>query len=258
VPQITAAEFRSLTYPGESFGLDTGLTWIHQLAHQEESPVARLVSQVRAPGAVRPAFRHLPIGDADEAAVGRPVPFFRDWLAHNQPGNEWCQPVDYTGTVSQVTVPVHLLGGWYDISWQQTIADYARQRQADRQPYLPIGPWAHTSPALCAAALRESITWFSARRAGERGRLRKSPVRALVMGANEWSDLPEWPPAGYLAQRCHLQPGTVSDLGASDCCCRSHLFCSQTMPAADLFARSLKAHLQADGALVTVENEHTD
>ena len=116
VPQITAAEFRSLTYPGESFGLDTGLTWIHQLAHQEESPVARLVSQVLAPGALRPAFRHLPLWDADEAAVGKPVPFFRDWLAHNQPGDEWWQPVDFSGTVSQVTVPVHLLGGWRDIS----------------------------------------------------------------------------------------------------------------------------------------------
>ncbi len=115
-PQITASEFRSLTYPGESFALDTGLTWIHQLAHQEESPVAGLVSLVRATATLRPAFRHLPLGDADEVAVGKPVPFFRDWLAHNEPGDEWWQPVDFSGTVSQVTVPVHLLGGWRDIS----------------------------------------------------------------------------------------------------------------------------------------------
>lgn len=62
-------------------------------------------------------------------------------------------------------------------------------------------------PALFAAALRESIAWFRAHLLGERSRLRQSPVRVLIMGTNEWRDLPEWPPAGYGAQRWHLQAG---------------------------------------------------
>ena len=34
--QVTAATIRNLIYPGQSFGLDTALTWIQQVGHQEE------------------------------------------------------------------------------------------------------------------------------------------------------------------------------------------------------------------------------
>lgn len=205
--QITASEFRSPTYAGESFWLDTSLTWVYLVSHQEGSPVAAFVAQARAAGALRPALRRLPLRGADEVAVGKPVPFFRDWLEHNEPGDEWWKPVDFSGAVSEVTAPVHLLGGWYDIFLPQTVADYARLRQAGRRPYLTIGPWAHTSQTMFPAILRESVVWFRAHLLGDRGGLREAPVRVFVMGADEWKDFPEWPPAGHQAQRWRLQPG---------------------------------------------------
>lgn len=205
-PQITASEFRSLVYPGESFGLDTSLTWIYLLRHQEDSPLAAFVAQARASSALdaSSAFRRLPLRETDELATGKPVSFFRDWLEHNEPGDEWWQPVDFSKTVSNVAAPVHLLGGWYDIFLPHTLADYNRLRQAGRQPYLTIGPWAHTSPGLFPSMLRESLAWFRANLLGDRSGLRESPVRVFVMGANQWRDFPEWPP-NYRTQRWHLQ-----------------------------------------------------
>ena len=205
-PQITTSEFRSMIYPGESFGLDTGLTWIYLLSHQEAPPMAALVAQARASSALlaSAAFRRLPLLKTDEAATGKPVTFFRDWLAHNEPGDEWWQPVDFSETVSNVTAPVHLLGGWYDIFLPQTLADYSRLRRAGRHPYLTIGPWTHTHLAMFPFLLRESIIWFRAHLLGDRSGLRESPVRVFVMGANQWRDFPEWPPT-YQAQRWHLQ-----------------------------------------------------
>jgi putative CocE/NonD family hydrolase len=211
VPQITASEFRSLTYAGESFGLDSTLTWIYLMRHQEDPPLAGLVASIRTAGILRTAFNHLPLREVDEIATGKPVLFFREWLEHNAPGDEWWKPIDWSGSVSKVAAPVHLIGGWYDIFLPHTIADYARLQQAGRQPYLTVGPWAHTHFGVMLTAVRQSIIWCRAHLLDDRSRLRQSPVRVWVMGANQWKDFLAWPPAGYLEQRWHLHPGKHLD-----------------------------------------------
>lgn len=205
VTQITASEFRSPTYAGESFWLDTALTWVYIVTHQEDPPLAGLLAQVRSNRTMLPAFKRLPLCEADEVAVGKPVPFFRDWLKHNAPGDEWWQEVDFSKRVSEVTAPVHLLGGWYDIFLPQTIADYRRLRQSGRQPYLTIGPWPHTDLKWMPIATRESINWLRAHLLGDGSALREKPVRIYVMGAGEWREYAEWPPAGFPEQRWFLQ-----------------------------------------------------
>ena len=202
---ITSSEFRSVTYPGGSFGLDTGLTWINQISNQEKSPVAALLAVARATRTLRPVFGHLPLSAIDAAAVHRPVPFFRDWLAHTEPGDAWWAPVDFSAQVRQVTAPVHQFGGWYDIFLPHTLADYARLRQAGHQPYLTIGPWTHTDMRGLGTMLRESIIWCRAQVLGDRSQLRQTPVRLFVMGADEWREYPDWPPAGYRPQRWRFQ-----------------------------------------------------
>lgn len=204
---ITSSEFRTLTYPGESFGLDTALTWINLMAHQEEGGLAALWSQMQGAKKLKPFHNHLPLNTIDEAAVGKPVSYFRDWLAHNEPGDEWWKPVDFSELVSKVAAPVHQLGGWYDIFLPHTLADYARLKQGGHQPYLTIGPWSHADFGGLGRMLRESIIWSRAQLLGDKSRLRQSPVQVYVMGANEWRDFPDWPPAGYRPQRWHLQQG---------------------------------------------------
>jgi uncharacterized protein len=207
--QISSSEFRSLFYPGESFGLDTGLTWIQLVAHQEDSFLRRLLDTRRHAKEMQAAAMHLPLRDTDRIVAGKTVGFYQDWLEHNTPGDPWWKPVDFSDTVGAVTVPVHLSGGWYDIFLPQILADYTRLRQAGKRPYLTIGPWAHTSPAMFPVMLRESLAWFRTHLLGEQGLLREAPVRVFVMGRNQWRSLPDWPPAGYTAQRWFLQPGNA-------------------------------------------------
>lgn len=207
-PQITSSKFRDLVYPGESFGLDTGLTWIHLMRHQEDSPLAAFLAQARSASTLLAsrAFSHLPLREVDGLATGGPVPFFKDWLEHNSPTDEWWRPVDFSETLAHIAAPVHLLGGWYDIFLPQTLDDYRRLRQAGRQPYLTVGPWAHTTPTMFSFMVRESLAWFRAHLLGDRSSLRERPVRVFVMGLNQWRDFPEWPP-NYRAERWHLQKG---------------------------------------------------
>ena len=201
---ITSSDFRPPTYTGGAFGLDTALTWIHLMTNQEKSPLAAMMSQGRATSILQKSFNHLPLNTIDEAAVGKPVQFFRDWLEHNDPDDEWWDPVDFSGRVPSITAPIHQFGGWYDIFLLDTLADYARLRGGGHQPYLTIGPWKHTDLGGLGAMLRESIIWCRAQVLGDGSRLRESPVHIYVMGANEWRDLPDWPPAGYNPQRWHL------------------------------------------------------
>jgi putative CocE/NonD family hydrolase len=204
---ITSSEFRTLVYPGESFGLDTGLTWINLMAHQEEGSLAAMRSQMQGAKKLKAFYNHLPLNTIDQAAVGKLVSYFRDWLNHNQPGDEWWTPVDFSDTVSAVNAPVHQLGGWYDIFLPHTLVDYARLKQGGHQPYLTIGPWSHADFGGLGRMMREAVIWSRAQVLGDTSGLRESPVQIYVMGAKEWRDLPDWPPAGYTPQRWHLQPG---------------------------------------------------
>jgi hypothetical protein len=205
-PQVTASEFRSLTYPGESFDLDTALTWILQMVRQAEPGRARLAP---AKQAVERASQHLPLGQADEIATGKAVPYYRDWLAHERLGDAWWKAIDYSGKVAEVKAPVHLTGGWYDIFLPQLIEDYARLRRAGRRPYLTIGPWTHSSVGLIGESLSNSLAWFRAHLLGDPGGLRAAPVRVFVMGAGLWREFADWPPDGFSASglRWHLQAG---------------------------------------------------
>ncbi len=206
VPQITASQPRSSIFTTRVFSLDMALTWIFQVSHQGENRWTRLRALLRARNVLRRAFLHLPLETADVAATGREVPFFRDWLEHDRPGDPWWEPADFGAGVAEVQVPVHLVGGWYDLFLPDLVADYERLRRAGRSPYLTIGPWAHTSPGFFPVAVRESLAWFRAHLFADRTLLREAPVRLFVMGEGCWRDFPSWPP-GLAGRRWHLHPG---------------------------------------------------
>lgn len=205
--QLTGSELRSAIYAGESFWLDTALTWLYTVANQEAPLVAVVLAQARAAKVLRPILKRLPLRELDEMAIGRPAPFYRDWLEHNDPGDAWWRPLDFSEKVREVTAPAYLLAGWYDVFLPQTLADYRRLREAGRDPRLTIGPWAHLNAEWIKVALPESIAWFRAHLLGDASALREARVRVFVMGAGEWRELPEWPPPGRREERWHLQPG---------------------------------------------------
>jgi putative CocE/NonD family hydrolase len=207
---VTSAEFRTVTYPGESFWLESCLGWTNQIMTQEGSPLSVLMLMLAGDRKLKPAHSHLPLIEVDEKVLGKPVQFWRDWLEHNEPGDEWWKRSDFSGTVCRVTVPNHMGGGWYDIFLPQTIRDYLALVHAGRQPYLTIGPWTHMDllPYM-RVSVKEALALFRAHLLGDRSGLREMPVRIFVMGANEWRDLPEWPPANSRPQRWYLHPGRI-------------------------------------------------
>jgi uncharacterized protein len=190
--QVSTAEFRSQTYTGGSYALDTTLSWTHMMANQER-PLG-IVRMLTANRTLRPLFFRLPLRDVDKLADGEHTQFFQTWLEHTEPGDPYWKSQDFSDTVKDVTAPVNMVGGWYDIFLPWMLRDYRALRAAGNRPYLTIGPWAHASQELDAISVREALAWFRAHLCGDRSQLRRAPVRIFVTGANEWRELADWPP----------------------------------------------------------------
>ena len=204
--QVTSADFRAPFYAGEAFYLETALTWVDQVARQEQR--FAYARQSRAERRLRPIMNRLPLRDLDRLATGHSVAYYQEWLAHNEPGDDYWKGRRFTDTLDRVTAPVSMVGGWHDIFLPLQLRDYAALRRAGHEPYLTIGPWRHADQNAAAAWVNDSVAWLSAHLLGDRSGLRQKPVRVFVTGAEEWRDLPGWPPATR-EQRWHLQPGGV-------------------------------------------------
>jgi putative CocE/NonD family hydrolase len=204
--QIMAADSRRAMYPGGSFALDTALTWSHLLANQELPGLAALRAIRDQRRQLAPAFRHLPLGRADEVAVGAAVPFYRDWLRHDESDEAFWGPLDFSQAIPGLRVPVSMVGGWYDYYLPYMLEDYRKLVDSGADAQLTIGRWPHTSVAGATAGLRIALAWFDVHLRGQRQRRRPAPVRIEVMGGGGWRDLDSWPPPSR-TERWYLQAG---------------------------------------------------
>jgi putative CocE/NonD family hydrolase len=159
---------------------------------------------------LRYVLRAVPLIDVYPRAFGGPRPAFEDWLTHPDADDAYWTGSDLGSAADGLAVPVSLATGWWDLTLDQTLQQYARLRAAGRDPDLLIGPWTHTSaldkgwPELFAQALRRLC-------GGEPAR----PVRVHLGGADEWLEFPRWPPPGATETRLHFGAGTLgSEPGA--------------------------------------------
>ncbi|WP_341716812.1 CocE/NonD family hydrolase [Micromonospora sp. FIMYZ51] len=209
VAVITASAMRDSTYDGESFALDTVLTWTELLQAQTVPWLARQWELKRGQPRLVAALSHLPLVEADRVATGVTVPFFQQWLREHTPQSDYWRRRVFDDRMHLVRAPVAMVSGWHDLFLPAQLRDYAALRASGARPRLTIGPWTHGSPGLLVAALREGLRWLDAHlRPDDTGApLGTAPVRVHVGGAGGgWRDLPDWPPPARDV-RWHLHPG---------------------------------------------------
>ncbi|HUJ67773.1 MAG TPA: CocE/NonD family hydrolase [Acidimicrobiales bacterium] len=202
-PAVTATYFRdAVIYPGNTLGLETILSWVYQVEHQELPRGQVLRSMLRQRKLVTRGATTLPLADADRRIVGRRVDFYQDWLAHDQPGDPWWEAVDFR-TGREQAPPATFLGGWYDIFLPAQVDDFVAMRAAGREARMTIGPWTHTSLGGMGTSLREALAWFESHDGASPSGI--PGVRLFVMGSRRWVEVPDWPPPADV-QRWHLHP----------------------------------------------------
>lgn len=194
VAVVTASGTRDSTYPGESFALDTVLTWVELLQAQTVGWLARQWELRRGQPRLAAGLSHLPLAEADRVATGVTVPFFQEWLRHHTPDAAYWRARVFGDRLAEVRAPVSMIGGWHDIFLPAQLRDFAALRDAGAAPRLTVGPWTHGSPGLFVAALRDGLDWLDEHLGGYPGRAR-APVRLHVGGSGGgWRELPDWPP----------------------------------------------------------------
>ncbi|MBN9392745.1 MAG: CocE/NonD family hydrolase [Chloroflexi bacterium] len=205
-PFVTTSDFNTFRFQGGTVTLETMLAWSTQMTEFAKTgqKLSDLLKQGKRRKVLDKAYNHLPLKEADREVVGKPSQTFQDVLAHGIEDEYW-KPVDYSDSVKDVTVPVSLAAGWYDLFLYWQLQDYRRLREAGKQPYLLIGPWFHGQPSSFSVVAKENLDWFDAHVKGKTEVLRKDPVRLFVMGANKWRDFADWPPSSR-SEKWYLQP----------------------------------------------------
>ena len=169
---------------------------------------------------------HLPL-DGMQALVGRDAQFYRDWLAHPDYDDYW-RPLSVEEHFDRIEVPVHTMGGFFDIFAQGTLRGYAGvsakgATQAAREgSHMVIGPWEHSvsrnvgdmdwgeSAAVDTNAL--ALRWFDYWLKGIDNGLRdEPPVKIFVMGRNAWRYENEYPLARTRYTPLYLDSGGAAN-----------------------------------------------
>ncbi|MCZ7474732.1 CocE/NonD family hydrolase [Micromonospora sp. WMMC273] len=211
---VTMADFGAVTWTNGAFSLGGSLGWSRLMALR-----GMRGALVRARLARRPdrklaeAFDILPLSRGDSTVAGHPIGWYQDWLTHEQLTDDYWTRQSHTASVPDVTAPVYMATGWYDLFLPWQLRTYAQLVAAGRPPRLTIGPWGHRSDQ--SPFLAESIAFLKEHFAGVPA-ARPAPVRAFLTGADQWHDLPAWPPPGTAVRRWYLHRSGLLDPAVPD------------------------------------------
>lgn len=237
---LTGADYRSgWTYSGGAFELGFNLWWTSFLAWDTWSRDPGAAGGQETLGALVSvasdwwaAARRAPL--ADMPGFDRAAPYWREWLAHPEPGPFW-ERVDVTRRASDIRVPLLHVAGWYDnflrghLDLQAALQERGDPAVRDHHRFV-VGPWDHEAylsvrptaagsrdfgpPALGGVNMMTELAlgWFDRwLRDGPDPGL--PPVRWFQMGEDDWREAPSWPPEGR-ERTLHLRSDGHAGTGA--------------------------------------------
>lgn len=157
-------------------------------------------------------FQHLPLMTLDEHAIGREIPYLRNWLSHPSYDDYW-EPASIRDKYEAIQVPIYNIGSWYDIFAKDSLTEFNGVRHLSGNPvarenqYIIMSPGSHRGMGEngkvgeiefgehASIDLQElELRWFDHWLKGvDTGIKNIAPMRIFVMGENVWRDEQEWP-----------------------------------------------------------------
>ncbi|MCX5971051.1 MAG: CocE/NonD family hydrolase [Coprothermobacterota bacterium] len=158
-------------------------------------------------------FRHRPLLEADEMAVGERVPLYREFLQHPTLDDYW-KRIQFTAEdFGKIEIPVLNTTGWFDADqpgalfyWRGMEAAYPGRTDQ----FLTIGPWTHEqtfgarlgqvnllqfTADTTEDAKEMHLAFFERYLKGTGESLSLPHARVYLTGLNQWRDLAQYPPA---------------------------------------------------------------
>lgn len=187
---ISSSDLQTIVFPDGAFDLSLALHWLTLFELLDTRGSLSVLPNIDR--MTDRAALHLPLAQADSAALKQPLPFFKEWLSRKEFENLW-QDLHYDCQVAEVRAPVCLISGWYDVFLRGTLRDYQKLRESGQRPHLTVGSWTHFQEIVSMQDARQGLVWFDAH-IKHRAMPPRKPVRLFVMGANQWREFDDYPP----------------------------------------------------------------
>ncbi len=209
--QIAASDYRNALFPQGSINLQFWLSWMQLSEGLRTSPLRTMLRALTGSieRSTRRAANQLPLIDADIAATGHKVEFWRRWMLDAIKHEEHWQSISHTKRLGVDTPPNFFISGWYDFILNDLLEDYQILRANGHTPYLTIGPWFHVDPKLIGESVRSTLAFMRANLLDDRSELRKKPVRLFISGLDQWREYETFPPPGQNQFTNYLAPGNA-------------------------------------------------
>jgi putative CocE/NonD family hydrolase len=215
-PVVTASNYHAnWTYQGGAFEQWFNESWTSGLS---QNTLSRIVSTQgnamkgvwKLPLTSYPLYNFAsPQGIPDSTAAL--APYFLDWLAHPNYDDYW-KKWSIEEHYPDIQVPALTIAAWYDLFQGGSLRNYLGIKNhggsdaARNGQHLLIVIGGHSGNGQKvgdvdfgpSAAFNEDDTvlnWYDYLFKGVKNEFAKSPVKIFVMGANQWRNEQEWPPA---------------------------------------------------------------
>lgn len=170
-------------------------------------------------------LRHRPLETLDEAALGRPIETWKNWMRHQTYDDYW-RSVDHTFIYEHVDVPMLQQGGWFDAypgsmmrQWRGVRENGATEHARNNQRVL-MGPWSHEEESGrrigdldFGPEAESSVRWHELRfydhwlKGVDTGMAAEPPISLFTMGIDKWRHVHEWPLPGTTYEKWYLHSG---------------------------------------------------
>ena len=200
---ITAAKISAAFYQHGVPNIKNALDWTGLIGRQERG-LHSVIPTPRQMARMKRAVRKIPLQAADVDVAGAPVAFWRDFVQHASPADEFWADADHDRADLARLPPVSMVTGWWDLFLPLQLRDYAAIRAAGGTARILVGPWLHGEPGELKAIIRQDIAWLD-HHLGGGPPPPGAPVRVFLQKAGSWLEFDQWPPPAAVATAYHLR-----------------------------------------------------
>ena len=206
---------RVICWPDDTFSPGTALRWAAQVTASPTAGLKQLLTMRTDDKRLRAAAMSAPLSESYQLATREAVPFFEAWLQADRGDEAVWQEQDLTAALDQISCPVLVQAGWYDIFLDASLQQYERLRDRGVDARLSVGPWHHVQ--MTAPAIPDMISFLTEVLLKGRPRAEGRRVRLIEVGSKEPELLDAWPVLGVDERAYHLLGGELSsDLPTTD------------------------------------------